>query len=50
MPAIKKRLYGPAQLPDTTGTRYTVPAATKTLITGLWFSNPKRERALPARP
>lgn len=40
MPKINKRLYGPAQLPNTTGTRYTVPAATRTVIRAIHFSNP----------
>lgn len=40
MPVTKKRLYGPAQLPNTTGTRYTVPASTKTKINLMEFSNP----------
>jgi len=37
---IAKRLYGPAQLPNTTGTRYTVPAGTKTIVRHIHVSNP----------
>lgn len=40
MPKIAKRLYGPAQLPNTTGTRYTVPASTRTVIRHIHLSNP----------
>jgi len=35
-----KRLYGPAQLGNTTATRYTVPALTKTRIVHIHVSNP----------
>lgn len=40
MPKINKRMYGPAQLPNTTGTRYTVPASTRTIIRHIHLSNP----------
>lgn len=40
MARIPKRLYGPAQLPNITGTRYTVPAATKTVVRHIHVSNP----------
>lgn len=40
MPKINKRLYGPAQLANTTGTRYTVPASTRTIIRHIHLSNP----------
>lgn len=40
MPKINKRLYGPAQLPNTTGTRYTVPASTRAVIRHIHISNP----------
>lgn len=40
MPKINKRLYGPAQLPNTTGTRYTVPASTRTVIRHIHLTNP----------
>lgn len=40
MPKINKRLYGPAQLPNTTGTRYTVPASTRTIIRHIHLINP----------
>lgn len=35
-----KRLYGPAQLGNTTATRYTVPASTKTVIRRIHVANP----------
>lgn len=41
MPKIPKRLYGPAQLPGTTGTRYTVPASTRAVIRKIWIHNPE---------
>jgi hypothetical protein len=40
MPKINKRLYGPTQLPNTTGTRYTVPASTRAVIRAIHLSNP----------
>ena len=40
MPKINKRLYGPAQLPNSTGTRYTVPASTRAVIRHIHISNP----------
>lgn len=40
MPKINKRLYGPAQLPNSTGTRYTVPASTRTVVRHIHVSNP----------
>ena len=40
MPKINKRLYGPAQLGNTTATRYTTPAATRTVIRHIALSNP----------
>lgn len=40
MARIPQRLYGPAQQPNTVGTRYTVPAATKTIIRHIRISNP----------
>lgn len=40
MPKINKRLYGPAQLPNTTGTRYTVPASTRAVVRHIHLSNP----------
>lgn len=41
MPKINKRLYGPAQLGNTTATRYTVPASTRTVIRKIWIHNPE---------
>ena len=40
MPKTPKRVYGPAQLGNTTATRYTVPASTKAVIRHIRFSNP----------
>ncbi len=40
MGRINKRLYGPVQLPATTGTRYTTPAATRTVVRHIHVSNP----------
>lgn len=40
MPKTLKRLYGPAQLGNTTATRYTVPASTKTIIRKIHVANP----------
>lgn len=40
MARTPKRLYGPAQLGNTTATRYTVPALTKTVIRMITVSNP----------
>lgn len=40
MPKINKRLYGPAQLPNTTGTRYTVPGSTRAVVRHIHVSNP----------
>src|SRR5262245_54662538 len=40
MARTPKRLYGPAQLGNTTATRYTVPALTKTVIRSVQVSNP----------
>ena len=34
------RFYGPAQLPNTTGTRYTVPASTSAVLRHIKLSNP----------
>lgn len=41
MPKINKRLYGPAQLPGTTGTRYTVPANARAVIRQITVINPE---------
>ncbi len=41
MPRINKRMYGPAQLPGTTGTRYTAPASTRAVIRKVWIHNPE---------
>jgi len=41
MPKITKRLYGPAQLGNTTATRYTVPASTRTVIRQIMVINPE---------
>jgi len=40
MPKINKRLYGPAQLGNTTATRYTVPASTRAVIRHILLNNP----------
>lgn len=40
MASTPKRLYGPAQLTNSTATKYTVPAATKTVVRHIHFSNP----------
>lgn len=40
MARTPKRLYGPAQLTNATATKYTVPAATKTIIRHIHISNP----------
>lgn len=40
MPKINKRLYGPAQLGNTTATRYTTPALTRTIIRHIHLINP----------
>lgn len=40
MAKVRKRVYGPTQLPNTTGTRYTVPASTKSILKRMHFSNP----------
>jgi hypothetical protein len=40
MARVNKRLYGPAQLPATTGTRYTVPANRRAVIRAIHLSNP----------
>ena len=40
MPKVNARLYGPAQLPNTTGTRYTVPASSRAVIRAIHISNP----------
>ena len=41
MPKINKRLYGPAQLGNTTATRYTVPALTRAVIRQITIINPE---------
>jgi hypothetical protein len=41
MPKIPKRLYGPALLGNTTATRYTVPASTRTVIRQITVINPE---------
>lgn len=41
MPKINKRLYGPAQLGNTTATRYTVPASTRAVIRQIYITNPE---------
>lgn len=41
MPKINKRLYGPAQLGNTTATRYTVPASTRAVIRQITVINPE---------
>ena len=41
MPKINKRLYGPAQLGNTTATRYTVPASTRAVIRQIYIHNPE---------
>lgn len=41
MPKINKRLYGPAQLGNTTATRYTAPASTRAVIRQISISNPE---------
>jgi hypothetical protein len=40
MARTPKRLFGPAQLGNTTATRYTVPANTKTVLREIGISNP----------
>lgn len=40
MPKINKRLYGPAQLTNSTATKYTVPASTRTIVRHIHLSNP----------
>lgn len=40
MASIPKRLFGPAQLTNATGTKYTVPANTKTIVRHIHVSNP----------
>lgn len=40
MASTPKRLYGPAQPGNTTATRYTVPALTKTVVRHIHVSNP----------
>lgn len=40
MARTNKRLYGPAQLGNTTATRYTVPASTVATITRIRVQNP----------
>jgi hypothetical protein len=40
MARIPKRLYGPAQLTNAAGTKYTVPALTKTIIRHIHIENP----------
>lgn len=40
MATTAKRLFGPAQLGNSTATRYTVPAGTKTKIRHIAFTNP----------
>lgn len=39
MATTAKRLFGPAQLTNTTATKYTVPASTKAIIRHVHFSN-----------
>lgn len=41
MPKINKRLYGPAQLGNTTATRYTVPASTRAVVRQIYVHNPE---------
>jgi hypothetical protein len=41
LPKINKRLYGPAQLGNTTATRYTVPASTRAVIRQIYIHNPE---------
>jgi len=41
VPKINKRLYGPAQLGNTTATRYTVPASTRAVIRQITIINPE---------
>lgn len=41
MPKINKRLYGPAQLGNTTATRYTTPASTRAVIRQIAVINPE---------
>lgn len=40
MARTAKRLFGPAQLTNIAGTKYTVPALTKTLVHHVHFFNP----------
>jgi hypothetical protein len=41
LPKINKRLYGPAQLGNTTATRYTVPASSRAVIRQITVINPE---------
>jgi hypothetical protein len=41
MSKIPKRLYGPAQLGNSTATRYTVPANRRTVVRKIEFVNPE---------
>jgi hypothetical protein len=41
LPKINKRLYGPAQLGNTTATRYTTPASTRAVIRQIYIHNPE---------
>jgi hypothetical protein len=40
MAVTPKRLFGPAQLTNTTATKYTVPSSTKAIIREIHLSNP----------
>lgn len=40
MARIPKRLFGPAQLTNAAATKYTVPAATKTILRHIHIENP----------
>ena len=37
---ISKRLFGPAQLGNSTATKYTTPANTKAIVRRIYFNNP----------
>lgn len=41
MPKINKRLFGPAQLGNTTATKYTVPASTRAVVRRIMITNPE---------